>query len=198
LFRGFSRISPLGTIAQFARNKLIVEFVLVCLEGLRLGTIAPSCAPLLCSHLSPMTDDPLTPQTTWSQYTAEVLLMGKRPIIGSYDHRVVEERAREAMKDNHCAFAHSKLRVTSINEKSSLAAYMFTFGNAGTGSTYRRNREALEQWRIIPRMLRNATHHRNLDVITAALLYPASNLNRALTAPPRPPSSASSCLHPYS
>ena len=116
-----------------------------------------------------MTDDPLTPQTTWSQYTAEVYLMGKRPIIGSYDHRVVEERAREATKDNHGAFAHSILRVTSTNEKSSLAAYMYTFGNAGTGGTYRSNLEALEQWRIIPHMLRNATH-RNLDVITASAL----------------------------
>jgi lactate 2-monooxygenase len=53
---------------------------------------------------------------------------------------------------------------------------MYTFGSAGTGSTYRSNLEALEQWCIIPRMLRNATH-RNLDVTTAALS--ASNLNRA-------------------
>ena len=66
---------------------------------------APSCAPLLRSDFSPMTDDPLTPQTTWSQYTTEVYLMGKHPIIGSYDYRVVEERAREATKDNHGAFA---------------------------------------------------------------------------------------------
>jgi hypothetical protein len=49
-----------------------------------------------------------------------------------------------------------------------LAAYMYTFGNAGTGSTYRNNLEALEQWRIMPRMLRNVTH-RNLDVRTALL-----------------------------
>jgi isopentenyl diphosphate isomerase/L-lactate dehydrogenase-like FMN-dependent dehydrogenase len=40
---------------------------------------------------------------------------------------------------------------------------MYTFGNAGTGSTYHNNLKALEQWRIVPRMLRNATH-RNLDV----------------------------------
>lgn len=40
---------------------------------------------------------------------------------------------------------------------------MYTFGNAGTGGTYRNNLEALEQWRIVPRMLRDATH-RNLDV----------------------------------
>ena len=44
---------------------------------------------------------------------------------------------------------------------------MYTFGNAGTGSTCRSNLEALEQWRIIPRMLRNATH-RNLDVTILA------------------------------
>ena len=50
-----------------------------------------------------MTGDPLIPQTTWSQYTAEIYLTGKRPINGSVDHRVVEARAREATKDNHCA-----------------------------------------------------------------------------------------------
>jgi hypothetical protein len=63
-----------------------------------------------------MTGDPLIPQTTWSQYTAEVYLTGKRPIIGSVDHRVVEARAREATKDNHCAFAHSILCITSTDE----------------------------------------------------------------------------------
>jgi lactate 2-monooxygenase len=138
-----------------------------------------------------MAGDPLTPQTTWSQYTTEIYLSGKPPIIGSYDYRVVEERAREATKDNHCAFSHSILRITSIDEKSSLAAYLYTFGSAGIGSTYNNNLEALKQWRIIPRMLRDATH-RNLDVTIAALPEPA------LTAPPRPPFSASSCPHPYS
>lgn len=113
-----------------------------------------------------MTDDSLTPQTTWSQYTAEIYLTAKRPVIGSYDHRVIEARAREATKDNHGALSHSLLRIT-LNEKSLSAAYMYTFGNAGTGSTFRSNLEALEQWRIIPRMLRDATH-RNLDVTTAA------------------------------
>ena len=51
-----------------------------------------------------------------------------------------------------------RLTITSCS-----AAYMYTFGNAGTGGTYRNNLEALEQWRIVPRMLRDATH-RNLDV----------------------------------
>jgi hypothetical protein len=68
-------------------------------------------------YLHSMTGDPLTPQTTWSQYAAEVYLTGKRPINGSYDHRVVEARAREATKDNHCActpyFASHKLMMKS-------------------------------------------------------------------------------------
>jgi isopentenyl diphosphate isomerase/L-lactate dehydrogenase-like FMN-dependent dehydrogenase len=40
---------------------------------------------------------------------------------------------------------------------------MYTFGSAGVGGTYRHNLEALEQWRIVPRMLRNATNC-NLNV----------------------------------
>ena len=49
-------------------------------------------------------------------------------------------------------------RTTSVEEKLWSAAYMYTFDNAGTGSTYRYNLEALQQWRIIPRMLAIATH----------------------------------------
>ena len=59
-----------------------------------------------------MTGDPPNPQTTWSQFTTEIYKTGKRPINGSYDHRVVEARAREAMKDNQRAFAHSTLYIT--------------------------------------------------------------------------------------
>ena len=40
---------------------------------------------------------------------------------------------------------------------------MYAFGNAGTVTTYRSNRDAFEQWRITPHMLRDVTH-RNLDV----------------------------------
>ncbi|KAH9960187.1 FMN-dependent alpha-hydroxy acid dehydrogenase [Russula dissimulans] len=100
-----------------------------------------------------MSDDPITPQTTWSQYGAQIYMAGANPIIGSYDHRLIEEKAREAMKDNR-------------------SAYMYTFGSAGTGSTYRNNIEALEQWRIVPRMLRNATH-RNLDTTLFGVKLPS-------------------------
>jgi lactate 2-monooxygenase len=62
----------------------------------------------------------------------------------------------------------------------SSAAFIYTFGSAGIGSTYRNNLEALEQWRIIPRMLRNATD-RNLEVGRAYFL-----LDRPRADPDRP------------
>ena len=46
---------------------------------------------------------------------------------------------------------------------------MYIFGSAGAGTTYQNNLDALEQWRIIPRMLRNATD-RSLEVSSAYLL----------------------------
>ncbi|KAH9983254.1 FMN-dependent alpha-hydroxy acid dehydrogenase [Russula vinacea] len=100
-----------------------------------------------------MTGDPLTPQTSWSYYAASIYLTDRRSVIGSYDHRRIEGKAREVMKDNH-------------------SAYMYTFGSAGTGSTYRNNLEALEQWRIMPRMLRNVTH-RNLDTTLFGVKLPS-------------------------
>ena len=50
---------------------------------------------------------------------------------------------------------------------------MYTFGSAGSSRTYRNNLEALERWRIIPRMLRNATD-RNLEVSYAYFLSAAT------------------------
>jgi lactate 2-monooxygenase len=58
-----------------------------------------------------------------------------------------------------------------MKSPSLLAAYLYTFGNAGSGSTYSSNLEALEQWRIVPRMLRDATNS-NLDVTTSIAALP--------------------------
>jgi len=66
---------------------------------------------------------------------------------------------------------------------------MYTFGSAGTGSTYRNNTEALQQWRIIPRMLRNATH-RNLDVSVGAASLPSPSRGARLMDTLRLPSLA--------
>lgn len=46
-----------------------------------------------------------------------------------------------------------------------LDAYMYTFGSAGTCSTEHNNRAAFEKWRLVPRMLFNATE-RNVEVRT--------------------------------
>ncbi|KAH9961462.1 FMN-dependent dehydrogenase [Lactifluus volemus] len=100
-----------------------------------------------------MTGDPIVPQTTWSQYLVQVYANGETSVIGSYDYRILEEKAREATK--------------AIQ-----SAYMYTFGSAGTGSTYRNNFEALDRWRIIPRMLRNVTH-RNLDTTLFGVKLPS-------------------------
>lgn len=43
------------------------------------------------------------------------------------------------------------------------AAFMYTFGSAGLSSTEAANRRALDSWRIVPRMLRDASE-RNLNV----------------------------------
>jgi hypothetical protein len=56
------------------------------------------------------------------------------------------------------------------------------FSPMPTGSTYHNNVSALEQWHIIPRMLRNAAHH-NLNVGSRISLAD----NRELTTPRRLP-----------
>ena len=54
-----------------------------------------------------MTGDTLTPRTTWSQYVTQIYMAGKRPVIGSYDYRLIEAKAREELKDNLCACPHA-------------------------------------------------------------------------------------------
>ncbi|VDC07096.1 unnamed protein product [Peniophora sp. CBMAI 1063] len=79
----------------------------------------------------------------WSSYVRHLFTTATRPTI-SYDASKLPEKAREATKDNQ-------------------AAFMYTFGSAGLSSTEHANRTALEHWRLVPRMLRDATA-RNLDV----------------------------------
>jgi len=63
-----------------------------------------------------MTGVTLTPQTTWSQYVAQIYTAGKPPVIGSYEYRLGEAKAREEMKDNlrACPLA-SAMRSPSID-----------------------------------------------------------------------------------
>ncbi|KAH9040227.1 FMN-dependent alpha-hydroxy acid dehydrogenase [Lactarius hengduanensis] len=98
-------------------------------------------------------DNSSAPETTWSSLLTQIYLTDRRPVNGSYDHRAVEAKAREVTKSNH-------------------AAYMYTFGSAGTSNTCRNNLEALRQWRIIPRMLRNTTD-RNLETTLFGVKLPS-------------------------
>ena len=93
-------------------------------------------------------------------------MAGKRPVIGSYDYCIIKAKAHEVMKDNLRVCPHaSAMRSPSIDDNimPSCLSRMYMFGNAWTGSTYHNNRKALEQWHVVPRMLRDATH-RNHDV----------------------------------
>jgi hypothetical protein len=63
-----------------------------------------------------MTGDALIPRTTWTQYVTQIYMTGNRPVIGSYDYRVIEAKAREAMKDNLRACPHgAQLHQWRIN-----------------------------------------------------------------------------------
>ncbi len=46
-------------------------------------------------------DNSSAPKTTWSSFLTQIYLTDRRPVNGSYDHRAVEEKAREVTKDNH-------------------------------------------------------------------------------------------------
>jgi len=88
---------------------------------------------------------------TWSSYMAQLYGDNKTPSIQSFDFKKLEQKAREVTESYH-------------------AAYMYTFGSAGSSSTNYANRKALEQWRIIPRMLRDASD-RSLETTIFGVKY---------------------------
>ncbi|KAH8980564.1 FMN-dependent alpha-hydroxy acid dehydrogenase [Lactarius akahatsu] len=91
--------------------------------------------------------NPPAPKTTWSSFLSQIYLTDRRPVNGSYDYRAVEEKAREVTKDYH-------------------AAFLYTYGTAGSGNTNRSNLEALQQWRIIPRV--QGILHKDGELATAS------------------------------
>src|SRR5687767_7224556 len=46
----------------------------------------------------------------------------------------------------------------SARQRLDTGPYWYVAGGAGSGATLRANREAFDRWRIVPRMLRDATH----------------------------------------
>ncbi|THG99093.1 hypothetical protein EW026_g3182 [Hermanssonia centrifuga] len=87
----------------------------------------------------------------WSNYMLEVYVSKKPPTLGTYSVDRIEQLAREKLKDRPDAF-------------------MYVFGSAGTYAAYAANRQELDKWKIIPRMLRDATV-RDLDTTLFGVKY---------------------------
>ncbi|KIP02707.1 hypothetical protein PHLGIDRAFT_32097 [Phlebiopsis gigantea 11061_1 CR5-6] len=87
----------------------------------------------------------------WSQYMLEVYFGRPQMALRSFYVDEVEKEAREKLKDYKDAF-------------------LYVFGSAGNCSADRWNRSELERWRIVPRMLRDATV-RNLDTTLFGVKY---------------------------
>ena len=50
-------------------------------------------------------DNASAPKTAWSSFLSEIYLTDRRPVNGSYDYRVIEEKARAVTKDNRGAYS---------------------------------------------------------------------------------------------
>ncbi|KAI0088638.1 oxidoreductase [Irpex rosettiformis] len=74
----------------------------------------------------------------WSSYMLDIYVTRKGPALGTLYMHELEEKAREKLKDLPGAF-------------------LYVAGSAGNGSADTANRVELDKWKIIPRMLRDAT-----------------------------------------
>ncbi|EPQ54842.1 FMN-dependent alpha-hydroxy acid dehydrogenase [Gloeophyllum trabeum ATCC 11539] len=99
------------------------------------------------------TQTPLAKPHKWSSFMVQLYGSRKPPVCGSLNPNTLEEIAREKCKDH-------------------LDAYMYIFGSAGTSSTHHANRKAFDRWRLVPRMLRDATE-RSLETTIFGVKYPS-------------------------
>ncbi|KAJ6581957.1 oxidoreductase [Mycena capillaripes] len=93
-------------------------------------------------------------KSPWSTYMVSVYIgrRGPQP-LGTVDFNEIESQAEEKLKDYPGAF-------------------MYAGGSAGTSSTYRANLRAFEKYRIVPRMLVDATM-RSLETTIFGVKYPS-------------------------
>ncbi|KAI0642926.1 FMN-dependent alpha-hydroxy acid dehydrogenase [Trametes meyenii] len=104
----------------------------------------------------------------WSSYMREIFASRRPPLLGSVNPDNIEAAAREKLKD-------------------SPASFNFIFGYAGSGETYRNNRDAFKRWQIVPRMLRDVTH-RAIETELFGVTYPSPLIIA--------PIGVQGCMHP--
>lgn len=93
------------------------------------------------------------PPNKWTNYLVDIYVQGRPPVLGTVSIKDIEEKAKEAMK-NH------------------IAAYMYTFGSAGTCSTDLANKRAFENYKLVPRMLVDVSN-RNIETTIFGVTYPS-------------------------
>lgn len=104
----------------------------------------------------------------WSAYMLETYI-GRQPLaLQSFYVDEVEKEAREKLKDHKSALFNVILQI--LYSQCFADAFLYVFGSAGNCSADHWNRSELEKWRIIPRMLRDATV-RNLEVCPPPRVY---------------------------
>ncbi|KAI0671172.1 FMN-dependent alpha-hydroxy acid dehydrogenase [Trametes maxima] len=104
----------------------------------------------------------------WSSYVGEIFASRRPPLLGSVNPDNTEAAAREKLKDNPGSFN-------------------FIFGYAGSGETYRNNRDAFKRWQIVPRMLRDVTQ-RSIETELFGVTYPSPLIIA--------PIGVQGCMHP--
>ncbi|RDB14649.1 putative lactate 2-monooxygenase PB1A11.03 [Hypsizygus marmoreus] len=94
----------------------------------------------------------------WSSYMLSIYMGRQAPQpLGTVVFEEIEAKAKETLKDYPAC---------------NIGAFMYAGGSAGTNSTYRANRKALDKYAIIPRMLVNATV-RSLETTIFGVKYPS-------------------------
>ena len=119
-----------------------------------------------------MTTQPPHPDK-WTKFLMDIYMQAQPPILGTVNIKEIEEKAREVMKDHMRTFRDYPLTPSMTDQSHRLfwtASYMYTFGSAGTCMTDEANKKALENWKIVPRMLVD-TANRSLEARFRSLRY---------------------------
>ncbi|KIJ63950.1 hypothetical protein HYDPIDRAFT_154898 [Hydnomerulius pinastri MD-312] len=93
------------------------------------------------------------PLSRWVAWLFGIYGSGKPPVLGTVDVEEIEEKAKQALKDQPSAF-------------------LYVLKGAGTSSTYAENRRALDRWKLVPRVLNNVGE-RNLETTIFGVTHPA-------------------------